>query len=145
MAVTVTLDPSLPAQAAGKTAIITGGANGIGAATAALFNRHGANVIIADLSFAQQAAESLIATLTHPDKALFVPVDILDWDQMKNLFKQAVAKFGKIDIVVANAVIMETSPVLDMDALDSEGDLVESKEANRVIDVNIKGTLNSTF
>lgn len=143
MPVKVQLDPGLLRQAAGKTAIITGGANGIGAATAALYSRHGANVVIADLPVARAAADALIPTLSRPDQVMFVPVDILDWAQMTHLFKQAKERFGRIDIVLANAAIMETAPVLDMDAVDEKGDLLESREAFKVIDVNIKGTLNS--
>lgn len=143
MPVKVQLDAALLQQAAGKTAIITGGANGIGAATAALYSRHGANVVIADLPLAQPSAEALIPTLTHPDRAMFVPVDILNWEQMKDAFKKGVERFGGIDIAVANAAIMETSPVLDLDAVDDNGELLESREAFKVIDVNIKGTLNS--
>ncbi|KAL2106858.1 hypothetical protein VUR80DRAFT_6111 [Thermomyces stellatus] len=143
MPVKVHLDPDLLWQAAGKTVIITGGANGIGAATAALYNRHGASVVIADLPAAQPAADTLIPTLSHPDRAMFVPTNILDWAQMTRLFKQAKERFGPIDIVVANAAIMETAPVLDLDAVNENGELLESQEAFRVIDVNIKGTLNT--
>lgn len=143
MPVQVSLNPELPKEAAGKTVIVTGGANGIGAATVSRYNNHGANVVIADLPACRPSAEALIKSLAHPERALFVPVDILNWVQMKDLFKAAIQQFGRIDIVVANAAIMETSPVLDLDALDSEGDLLESREAYKVIDVNIKGTLNS--
>lgn len=143
MPVKIELDPDLFRQAAGKTVIITGGANGIGAATAALYSRHGANVVIADLPAAQSAADARIPTLANPGQAMFVAVDILNWEQMTGLFKQAKERFGRIDIVVANAAIMETSPILDLDAVDENGDLAESREAFKVIDVNVKGTLNS--
>ncbi|EPE09365.1 short chain dehydrogenase [Ophiostoma piceae UAMH 11346] len=143
MPVDVTIDPDVLAQAAGKTAVITGAAGGIGAATAALFSENGANVVIADLEFSRKAAEALITSLAYPDRAIFVPVDILNWADMQNLFKTARSKFGRVDIVVANAGIMETSQVLDMDAVDKNGDLLESHEAFKVIDVNIKGTLNT--
>jgi NAD(P)-dependent dehydrogenase (short-subunit alcohol dehydrogenase family) len=143
MSVYVSLDLNLQDQVSGKTAIITGGANGIGAATAALYNRHGANVVIADLPSSQVSAGALIKTLAWPERSLFVPVDILDWTQMKRIFKQTVERFGHIDVVVANAGIMESSPVLDLEGVDSNGDLHESKEAFKVLDVNIKGTFNS--
>lgn len=139
----VTLDPKLLPRAAGKTVIVTGAANGIGAATAALYNRYGANVVIADLPSSRKAAEALVETLPHRERALFVAVDILDWAQMKSLFKQTLDHFGSVDVVVANAAIMESAPVLDMDAVDEKGDLKESLEAFKVIDVNLKGTLNS--
>ncbi|CAK7274527.1 hypothetical protein SEPCBS119000_006218 [Sporothrix epigloea] len=139
----IEIDPAVLATAADRTVVITGAAGGIGAATAALANENGANVVIADLPSARAAAEKLIATLAHPDKAIFVPADILHWGDMTNLFKKAVAHFGRVDVVVANAGIMETKPVLDLEAVDDNGDLLESREAFGVIDVNIKGTLNT--
>ena len=145
MPTNVVLDSKLPEEAAGKTVIVTGGANGIGAATISRYNSHGANVVIADLPSARASAETLMKSLPHPERAIFVPVDILNWEQMKDLFRTASIRFGRIDIVVANAAIMETSPVLDLNAIDSNGDLLESREAFKVIDVNIKGTLNSKF
>jgi len=139
----ITIDPSLLSQLAGKTAIITGAANGIGAQTAALFNSHGANVVVADLEFTRAAAEHLIAGFSHPSKAKFIPANIINWVEMKDLFKKTVAAFGRVEIVVVNAGIMEARPVLDLDNVDEHGELVESKEAFKVIDINLKGTLNS--
>ena len=134
--------PDLLAYIHGKTVIVTGSARGIGAATASLFNKHGANVIITDLPFLREAAEHLIMTLTHPDKAIFVPGSITEWTQLRDVFKQGVAAFGRIDIVVANAGIMESNTVLDVET-DDNGDPLESTEAVKVLDVNLKGTLNS--
>ncbi|KAI9928421.1 hypothetical protein ASPWEDRAFT_170580 [Aspergillus wentii DTO 134E9] len=139
----VDFDPSIFSEASSKTVIITGGANGIGAATALLFNKHGANVVIADLRSFEKNAETLIATFPHPECGVFLPANILDWGQMIALFKGTVQRFGGIDIVIANAGIMESHTVLGLDDLDEEGDLRESKEGFKVIDVNLKGTLNT--
>jgi NAD(P)-dependent dehydrogenase (short-subunit alcohol dehydrogenase family) len=139
----VTLDPASLEGAAGKTVIVTGGAGGIGAATAALYNRHGANVVVTDLSIFQDAARKNIAEMAQPSRATFIPADILNWEEMKALFRQAKDKFGGIDIVVANAAIMESNPVLDMTDTDEDGEPKEPREAFKVIDVNLKGTLNS--
>lgn len=141
----VQFDPSLLANVAGKTVLTTGGANGIGAATVSLFNSHGATVIIADLEHTRPAAESLIATLTYPDKALYLPANTLNWQQMTSAFNQTVQRFGRVDIVIANAGVMESNATLDFDDVDEDGNLRESVEAFKVIDVNLKGTLNSTF
>lgn len=139
----IEINPNILSQSANKTVLITGAARGIGAATAALFNHHGANVIIADLAQFQETAEHLIvSTFTNPRHAIFVPGNIVDWAQLTSCFKAAVERFGGIDVVVANAGIMESSPVLDMD-VDENGDLKENTDAERVIDVNLKGTLNS--
>lgn len=134
--------PDLLAHVQGKMVLVTGSARGIGAATAALFNQHGANVVITDLPFLAEAAEQLITTLAHPDKAIFAPGSITDWAQLRDVFKRGVAAFGRIDIVVANAGIMESNTVLDVET-DDNGDPLESTEAVKVLDVNLKGTLNS--
>lgn len=138
------LDASILAHAASKTVIITGAANGIGAATATLFNAHDANVVISDLESCREKAESLIQSFAHPDRAVFIPADILNWTDMITLFNQTAQKFGPIDIVIANAGTMESSAVLDLNDVDDEGNLKESTEGFKVIDINLKGTLNST-
>ncbi len=130
----IDIDPNILAHAAAKTVVITGAAGGIGAATTFLFAQHGANVVMADLPEACHAAEALINTLAHPDRAIFVPTDILNWTDMQQLFAQAETHFGAVDIVVADA----GAPVLDMDAVDGNGKLLESPEAFRVLDVNVK-------
>ncbi|KAE8403413.1 hypothetical protein BDV37DRAFT_283832 [Aspergillus pseudonomiae] len=139
----ISLDPSLVSQASGKVVLVTGGANGIGAATAQLFNDNGAKVVLSDLDAGRNAAENLIRGFPHPENALFMAADILNWQQMTALFKRAVEHFGAIDIVIANAGTMESLPVLDLNDVDVDGNLKESTEGFRVIDINIKGTLNT--
>ncbi|KAI1262747.1 hypothetical protein F5Y18DRAFT_396168 [Xylariaceae sp. FL1019] len=137
-------DAALLSEAAGKTVIVTGAANGIGLATARLYNEHGAKVVVADLPIKKPGgAEGLLATFSNPKLAAFTAVDILDWRQMVRLFADTKRRFGHIDIVIANAGIMETHPVLDMDLVDDEGQLIESEEASKVIDINLKGTFNT--
>ncbi|KAL4960110.1 uncharacterized protein BDV14DRAFT_211882 [Aspergillus stella-maris] len=130
-------------QLSGKTVIITGGAGGIGAATAKIFNSHGANVVIADVPNAKGLAEKVIANFPHPANAIFTPVDILNWEQMLALFRQTIERFGAIDTVIANAGIMEKTETLDIESTDEKEDLLESTGAFNVIDVNVKGTLNT--
>ncbi|KAI1034704.1 hypothetical protein LB504_004537 [Fusarium proliferatum] len=113
---------------AGKTVIITGGANGIGAETVRFFNSHGANTVIADLERTRDEAESVIRSLQYPTSALFISVNMLLWDEMKTLFSQSIRHFGKIDIVVANAGIMESQSLFDVENVDEQGELHESTE-----------------
>jgi NAD(P)-dependent dehydrogenase (short-subunit alcohol dehydrogenase family) len=139
---TIDETPSLLSNLSSKTAIITGGANGIGAETARLFHSHGANVVIADLPQSQCAADKLIASLSP--RVAFIPTDILDWNSMTKLFAQTKEKFGSLEVVVANAGMMETKHFFDFEGeVDEKGELKEPKEAYRVIDVNLKGTMNS--
>ena len=91
----------------GKTAFITGGNGGIGLATAKLFAAEGAKVTITGRN-----KETLEAAATElgPD-ALAVEADITDVAATEQAVKRAVEKFGKIDIVFANAGIAGNTPV----------------------------------
>lgn len=126
----------------GKTALITGSARGIGAATAVLFNAHGSNVVMTDLPSLREEAETLIRSMKYPEKAIFAPASVTEWKLMVDVFKAGKRKFGQIDVVVANAGIMESKPVLEVE-VDENGDPVESREAERVVDVNLIGAFNS--
>ena len=127
------------------TVVITGGANGIGASTARLFFNYGAKVVVADLPSAHDSAISLISSLpeTSKDRIIYIPTDILDWGSLTNAFKLSITKFGKVDIIIANAGIMESKPFFDEDDVDENGDLREPSQSHRVVDVNLKGTMNS--
>ncbi|KAJ5807356.1 hypothetical protein N7447_010812 [Penicillium robsamsonii] len=140
----VKLNQALFSQSAGKTVLITGAARGIGAATAILFNSHGANVVLADLPPLRASAEEVIQRqMKFPNRAISVSANIVNWTELTACFEEAITTFGKVDIVIANAGIMESESVLDMDNVDENGRLLESVEAGKVIDVNLKGTLNS--
>ena len=136
-----TPDQSLLSSLSGKTAIVTGGANGIGLEVVRQYYSHGANVVIADLPNLRQSAEAAIKTLGDASRALFVPVNITIWEDVRQLFATAIERFGKVDIVVANAGIMEGRKFFDFD-VDEKGELRDDG-AGRVIDVNLKGTMNS--
>ena len=130
-----------------KTILITGAAGGIGLATSRHFNtlHPTSTIILTDLPTHQEATESLIqSTFPHPEKAVFLPANIMDWGRMTHLFRTIAQKYGGVDVVVANAGMMESTPVLDLEDVDEEtGELRESLEARRVVDVNLMGTLNS--
>lgn len=128
------------------TVVVTGGANGIGASTARLFHSYGAKVVIADLPSAQASALALISSLpeTSRDRIAYIPTDILDWGSLTNLFKSSISKFSQVDIVIANAGMMESKPFFDDADVDENGDLREPSQSHQVIAVNLKGTMNST-
>lgn len=125
-----------------KTVIVTGGAGGIGAQTIRTYHETGCNVVIADLPFAREAAENLIASLSEPSRALYHPTNIVDWADIRLLFRTTVEKFRQVDIVIANAGIMESKEFYDFEE-DASGELKEPVDAYRVIDVNMKGTMNT--
>lgn len=137
----IEVDPAVLADAKGKTVIVTGGANGIGAEIVRLFCAHGAQVMIADLPSSSDSAQALIRSFPEPKKVAFCAANTVDWTAMKGLFRQTRLEFGQIDVVVCNAGIMESRPFFEFETIDDE--LVENNDIARVIDVNVKGTMNS--
>lgn len=116
-----------------KVAIITGGASGIGKATTLLFAKEGAKIIIADVNekFGEEIA-SAIRTAGGNGNAFFFKLDVTDREQLKQLAKTALEKYGKIDILINNAGIVQDALLLKM----TEG------QWDKVIDINLKGVFN---
>ncbi|MCE4050151.1 MULTISPECIES: SDR family NAD(P)-dependent oxidoreductase [Bacillaceae] len=97
-----------------KVAVITGGASGIGAATARLFVSEGAKVVLVDLNEEKgKAFESELKALNAG--ALFVKANITSEDEVANIFKQTIDAFGKVDIVFNNAGIGRVQPSHELD------------------------------
>ena len=94
---------------AGKVAVITGAARGIGYAVAQTYAAHGATVVVSDID--QSAAATAAQTL--PD-ASAQSCDVRDEHSITELFDRTLNQHGRVDIVVANAGIATTSPLLDM-------------------------------
>ena len=88
------------ADMSGKTVIVTGAGSGIGAATARRFARDGASLVLAG-----RRAERLetVAGSFDEDRALVCPTDISDPEAVERLVKEAVARFGRLDVLVNNA------------------------------------------
>lgn len=92
-----------------KVAIITGGASGIGAATARLFVEEGAKVVLVDLNEEKgKAFEEELKALNA--EALFVKANITSEEEVANIYKQTIEAFGKVDIVFNNAGIGRVQP-----------------------------------
>jgi len=97
-----------------KVAVITGGASGIGAATARLFVSEGAKVVLVDLNEEKgKAFESELKALNAD--ALFVKANITSEEEVANIFTQTIEKFGKVDIVFNNAGIGRVHPTHELD------------------------------
>jgi meso-butanediol dehydrogenase / (S,S)-butanediol dehydrogenase / diacetyl reductase len=86
---------------ADRIAVVTGGGGGIGAATAELFARHGAQVVIADVDpeLAQRTAEQIAAS---GGSASVIVTDVRDADQVAALAATVIDRFGRIDVLVNN-------------------------------------------
>jgi short-subunit dehydrogenase len=103
-----------PKPQVGRVAFVTGGAGGIGAATAARFLREGACVVLADRDAA--AVEDVRAGFARQfgkDVVRAVTCDVTDEDQVEAAFATAAREFGGIDVVVANAGIASSAAVED--------------------------------
>jgi D-sorbitol dehydrogenase (acceptor) len=111
----------------GKTAIITGGARGIGRAIAEGYAREGARVCIADID-AKQCAETATAIGSG---AFGVRLDVTKMDSIRSLVLEAEAKTGGIDILVNNAAIFDLAPIEE----------ITEQSYDRIFAVNVKGLL----
>lgn len=97
---------------AGKVALITGGASGIGLATVRKFIAEGAKVAVADI--ASERAQEVVDTL--PDgSAVAVGVDVSVYDQVEAAVQASVDAFGKLDVIFNNAGIAGGKPLLEHD------------------------------
>ncbi len=110
---------------AGKTVIVTGSARGIGKAIAAYFSKNKANVVVCDLE--QSAIDSVVQELGNG--ALGVKANILNKDEVENLFEKTIEKYGKVDIVVNNAGVTRDNLLVRLD----------EKDWDMVLDINLKG------
>lgn len=99
---------------AGKTCLVTGGAGGLGKAIAANFLEAGANVVICDINEDRLQETSVELSCKGPLKA--IKADITKTNEVEALFADLINTFGKIDVLVNNAAIMDTfNPVGDLE------------------------------
>jgi len=117
----------------GKASLISGGARGIGAATARLFAKEGAAVAIGDIL--EQEGGKLAEEITETGAdAFFVRLEVTsekDWDLA---IWEVVSRYGKLDVLVNNAAIYQRANVEE----------TSSESWDRVMDVNAKGTFLGT-
>ena len=108
----------------GKVVIITGAAQGIGAACAQRFAREGAQVMLADVN--EAAGQALVTEL----QATYVYCDVASKAQIDALVEKTLARHGRVDVLVNNAGIFKAAPFLD----------VTEEDFDAVIRVNLKGS-----
>ena len=122
-----------------RVALITGGAAGIGKATAARFIEEGARVVICDVN--QQAGEAAIAELGP--SAAFYKVDVTNRQAVQAWVDEGAAKYGRIDVLVNNAGVLRDGILVKM----QDGQVVKQmpeSDFDLVIAVNLKGVFNCT-
>jgi 3-oxoacyl-[acyl-carrier protein] reductase len=113
----------------GKSAIVTGAGSGIGAAIAERLAADGVRVLVADLR-AERAEATVKTIIAAGGRAEAYAMDVREREDAANAVRQAVAHFGRLDILVCNAGLMDREPFLEM-----TDDLWR-----RVIDTNLYGT-----
>lgn len=115
-----------------KVCIITGGARGIGKATAMKFAANGAKVVICDLD--DKLVQTTVKELLEFGEVKGFSVDVTKPEDIRSMVAEIITIYGRIDVLVNNAGITADSTLLKM----------TSEQFDRVIDVNLKGTFNCT-
>ncbi len=113
-----------------RVAIITGGAQGIGLATAEVFLSQGARVVLVDID--EGALQKAAQDLSAGDRVMGLKVNVTSFPECEAAVKQVVERFGRLDILVNNAGITRDNLIMRMS--DNDWDLV--------INVNLKGPFN---
>lgn len=118
----------------GKTAVVTGGASGIGKAVAQMYLDNGVNVVVCDMNPNEPGFEMN----DRSGKMLYVVMNVADADSVKNMLVKAKAEFKTIDFLVNNAGI--NIPRLLVDPKEENGEF-ELNEAtfDKMVNVNLKG------
>jgi rhamnulose-1-phosphate aldolase/alcohol dehydrogenase len=128
-----------PKALATRVAFVTGAASGIGKAIAERLAAEGACVVVADLDLAK--AEAVAEGIGNTDVAVGVSADVSDADQVAAAFRAAVLAFGGVDLVVNNAGLSISKPLLETTERDwdlqhdvmAKGSFLVSREAARVM------------
>jgi meso-butanediol dehydrogenase/(S,S)-butanediol dehydrogenase/diacetyl reductase len=118
---------------AGKVAVVTGGAKGIGRGIVKALAAHGAAVVIADpdVDEGQKVADALGALGARGEA---VALDVTDLAAAEGVVRKVVDEFGSLDILVNNAGVSKSVPFVDID----------EREWDRVFDINVKGVFLTT-
>jgi len=132
-------------RVAGKVAIVTGGASGMGKADAILLAREGARVVVADLN----EKDGMEVARGIGDNALFLRLDVTDEDNWKTVISATLEQFGRLDILVNNAGMIALGTIVDTDlatwrkinAVNSDGVFLGCKHAIPVMAASGGGSI----
>ncbi len=111
-----------------RVAIVTGGASGIGRATAHLFNERGFAVVVGDQN--EEGSREAVRSAPEPERMLAHPVDVRDAAGIDGLVAATVERFGRVDALVAVAGVGDGGRV----------DEIAEEDWDRTVDVSLKGT-----
>ena len=111
-----------------KVAIITGGASGIGKATAILFAEHGAKIVVADID--EHGADETVANIHDAgNEAIYVQTDVTISNNTERMVQETLSNYGKLDILLSSAGIAMRLPVADL----------PEEDWHRCLNVNLTG------
>src|SRR5947209_3083760 len=116
---------------AGKVAVVTGASKGIGAAIAEYLAAEGAAVVV-NYATSRPGADRVVAAITAKGgKAKAVQADVSKPDDIRRLFAEAKAAFGRLDVLVNNAGVYEFAPLTE----------VTPEHFHRLFDLNVLGLI----
>jgi 3-oxoacyl-[acyl-carrier protein] reductase len=118
---------------AGKVALVTGGAQGIGRAIAFLLARNGADMAVSDINL-EKAQDTAKEIEEAGRRAMAIRVDVANSEEVERMVQTILERFGHIDILVNNAGIARDRLILRM----------TEEDWDAVLNVNLKGTFNCT-
>jgi len=118
---------------AGKVALVTGAAQGIGKAIALLLAQNGSDIVVSDINLekAEETAKEIGGT---GQRAMAIKVDVANSEEVERMVQTILERFGHIDILINNAGIARDKLILRM----------TEEDWDAVLDVNLKGTFNCT-
>ena len=118
----------------GRVAIVTGGSRGIGAATARKLAADGARVVVNYARAAAAAAAVVQEIQTAGGEATAVQADVSDREQVARLVEDTVGRYGRLDVLVNNAGVLDGAPL----------DAITDEHVERQFAVNVRGALYAT-
>lgn len=116
-----------------KVIIVTGSSKGIGKEVAILLAKNGAKIVVNHSNSELEAEATAAEIITNGGNAIVVKADVSQRDQVTHLFDQAIASFGKVDVLVNNAGTMISKKLKDS----------TQDDFTRLFDVNVRGIFNT--
>ncbi|KAG5918545.1 hypothetical protein E4U42_006815 [Claviceps africana] len=127
----------------GKTALITGGASGIGLGVSRRLLAGGCNVVIADLKSSSEVDALIRASHEDVARGSFIRTDVTVWRELDASFSHAVEEFGRLDIVIPGAGIFEPEGLSNFWHPNQAADTTEASSF-KTIDVNVTHPIRAT-